>query len=136
MLSPPFEWLKQCADLQLQGNFEEAFTMLREGIDSLSANSDALPTLIRHFAVLCERSKRPMLGIEYVKKGLAAFPEDLSLLYHLAEFLIATGQTIESRAAVENFRIACKSSSNPLRDSIAELQPGLDAKLAKLFGST
>jgi len=31
---------------------------------------------------------------------------------------------MEARAAVETFRIACESSTNPLRDSIAELEPG------------
>jgi len=69
--------------------------MLREGIDSLNPSSEALPALIRHFAVLCDRSGRSAIGIEYVKKGLASFPEDLSLLYHLAEFLIAAGQPME-----------------------------------------
>ena len=115
--------LKGAVDLETRGELDSAILLLGEGLDAQGWPQGSLevPPLTHYLAFLCERVGKPELGIAYVRKCLASFPNDLGSLYTLAQLLILTGQRDAAGAAVEAFRIACESSDEVYRREWAEL---------------
>ena len=126
--------MQRAIDLHSRGDLAEAIAILEEGITSLDSTEygPELTAATNYLANLSEMAGQPSVAIDYVMKALAVSPHDLGLLYKLAWSLILTRQAAEAHAAVEKFRVACESSTDKLRSSWAELQDGLERRLAEL----
>jgi tetratricopeptide (TPR) repeat protein len=123
-ISPPLELMSRALELDTRRDVDGAISLLATGLEApdYSQYRPDIAILAKDLAIRCETTGRRQLAIEYVRKGLAICPDDLGLLYSLADLLIATEQFDEGRQAFEIFSMACDSSTDPLRNSWSELR--------------
>ncbi|MEZ5403659.1 MAG: hypothetical protein R2729_28525 [Bryobacteraceae bacterium] len=132
MSADPRELLRRVQDIDDSGDVGSAIQVLADGISSgvCSENVLWLSALTIHMSILCEQTGRLDLAIEFVKKALPEIPNDLGLLYTLANLLGLKGETEEARIVAERFRRACDVSTDEDAKRWSELIPSLDRMLS------
>ena len=124
----PYELMRRAFELECQGDLDAAISLLTRGIDSLdlSERHQELSVLTNTLSILCERTGRHELGIEYLRRCLGTYPDDLASWHHLAQLLMKIGRVQDARTAVDKLRRACNSSTHRFQREWQELLERLE----------